>query len=77
MELRNGSVDMAHLNVGVDSLVLFMDIVNQKLKKHAKKYLVHRYRVRFYTNYWNKVVPGLPIFSRNITPLCWCHILPS
>ena len=41
MELRNGSVDMAHLNVGVDSLVLFMDIVNQKLKKHAKKYLVH------------------------------------
>ena len=37
MELRNGSVDMAHLNVGDDSLVLFVDIVNQKLKKHAKK----------------------------------------
>ena len=41
MELRNGSVDMAHLNVGDDSLVLFVDIVNQKLKKHAKKCLVH------------------------------------
>ena len=41
MELRNGSVDMAHLNVGVDSLVLFDEKVNQKLKKHAKKCLVH------------------------------------
>ena len=41
MELRNGSVDMAHLNVGDDSLVLFVEKVNQKLKKNAQKCLVH------------------------------------